>query len=203
MLLISWALVIDLKVAKARTGAAVLQKKVRYLAEGVDSVGGVSVPAQLVAPKGHSLHAVVRAEGHQHYVFNGTAWVLQNAVAELYADYPEESLRVGRHFFLSEPDAQGGQPTWELTSSATPLTSAVTGKSLASLTVDSNSIAWVLLKATSHSGNITEGTLGRVSYIQRLQTQHGLPPSTKGRRTGHAHHTKYLCIYAFYIQDPV
>ncbi|KAH7433645.1 hypothetical protein KP509_07G079100 [Ceratopteris richardii] len=198
--LISWASVLDLKLASARSSSAVLYNGVRNLAEGVDLVSGVSIPGEVAVPAGQSLHAAVRGEGHQHYLFNGTAWVLQNATAKLYGDDTEGSDPIGTHFFLPQPDAQGGQPTWEITSSTTSLTSAVTGKSLASVTVDSGSITWVLLQATSHAGE-AEGILGKVSYIQRLQTRRGLPPSAEGQSLGDIHSTKYSCIYAFYVQS--
>ena len=93
------------------------------------------------------LHLTFCAHGHQHYAFNGTQWVLQKATAKLYT-IPEDKL-IGKHFYLPEVDAQGGQPSWETLDPA----SLVTAKTEAHVTVDQDSIPWSLLKETSESGS--------------------------------------------------
>ena len=46
--------------------------------------------------------------------------------------------------------------------------------------------------------------LGRVTYVQRINTQNGLPPSASATvlmdaKTGDTHASKYSAIYAFYV----
>jgi len=53
----------------------------------------------------------------------------------------------------------------------------VTGKATANTpSPDSDSIPWLLITAASHSGN--EGTLRKVTSIQRLNTKGGKAPGT-------------------------
>ncbi|KAI5073322.1 hypothetical protein GOP47_0011335 [Adiantum capillus-veneris] len=170
-------------------------------AANLDLLSGVEIPAEIAVPDGHSLHGGIRAEGHQHYQFNGTAWVLTNATAKLY-NSPTGTDAVGRHFFLEEPDALGGQPTWETINEhhLPALISAVTANSVVAHPVDPDSITWNLLAATSHYGNAEE-PLGPVTFVQRILTRRGLPPSTtEGVSTGAIHSSKYYAVYTFYVQ---
>ncbi|HEX6837802.1 MAG TPA: DUF3455 domain-containing protein [Polyangia bacterium] len=50
--------------------------------------------------------------------------------------------------------------------------SVVVGHKVTSFTPDSTAIAWLLLAATSHSG---DGIMSRVHYVQRLNSKGGLP----------------------------
>lgn len=161
----------------------------------------VSIPAAIQVPAGQKLQVAYYAVGLQHYSFNGSAWVLYNATADLY--YTEKragSKRapvVGQHFFLPHPDAGGGQPSWE---TFIPCTSLVTAKSLQAVTVDPDSITWNLFEATSESGS--PELLGAVTYLQRVESKGGLPPSsTEGAQVGDLHATPYSIIYAFYVKD--
>lgn len=116
----------------------------------------VTVPAAIAVPAtGYELQVVVFAKGYQYYRFNGSSWVNYNASAVLYSIKPKvkKPAAIGRHFYLTKPDARGGQPTWEtLPADGVPF-SLVTGKAVARVTVDSNSIAWVLLNATNAEGD--------------------------------------------------
>jgi hypothetical protein len=119
-------------------------------------VEGVDIPAGIAVPSGNSLHVAYSAEGHQHYTFNGSAWLLYNATAKLYwADAQHNtSEQVGHHFFL----VAGGQPTWRVVHDDDDdgeqhvQASQVTAQSLAAVTVDPQSITWNLLQAVSHTG---------------------------------------------------
>ena len=117
----------------------------------------VTVPAAIAVPAtGYELQVVVFAKGYQYYRFNGSSWVNYNASAVLYHKKPKKATKlaaIGRHFYLTQPDALGGQPTWEtLPEDGVPF-SLVTGKAVARVTVDPNSIAWVLLNATNSEGD--------------------------------------------------
>ncbi|MCO5569355.1 hypothetical protein L7F22_023067 [Adiantum nelumboides] len=173
---------------------------------------GLDIPDEIAVPPGQELKEAYYAEGLQHYVFNGSAWVVFNATAALYAveegksggaarrllekaAAPMKENAVGQHFFLGQPDPAGGQPSWE---TSLPAYSLVTALSLQAVTVDPDSITWNLFQATSHSGS--QDVLGVVTYLQRLASKGGLPPSTSlGAQLGDIHLTPYSIIYAFYV----
>ncbi|MCO5574038.1 hypothetical protein L7F22_027816 [Adiantum nelumboides] len=173
---------------------------------------GLDIPDEIAVPAGQELKEAYYAEGLQHYVFNGSAWVVFNATAALYAveegksggaarrllekaAAPTKKHAVGQHFFLGQPDPAGGQPSWE---TSLPAYSLATALSLQAVTVDPDSITWNLFQATSHSGS--QDVLGAVTYLQRLASKGGLPPSTSlGAQLGDIHVTPYSIIYAFYV----
>ena len=110
---------------------AMIQIAATSAAPGGQLLEGVQIPANVSVPPGNRLHVAYSAEGHQHYGFNGSAWVLVNATAKLYAD-AAHSVLVGHHLFL----LPGAQPTWHA------LGSQVTAKALVAVTVDPHSITW-------------------------------------------------------------
>jgi len=107
------------------------------------------VPEVLEVPAGYKLKLFLFASGDQYYRYNGTSWVNYSAKARLYLGKKE----IGRHFYLPHPDKLGGQPSWETLPSLGVPKSLVTGVVIARTTVDENSIAWVLLKATKNKGS--------------------------------------------------
>jgi hypothetical protein len=143
------------------------------------------VPAQLKPPGGQALAAEAHAKGFQVYTCNndGSAysWTLKGPDAEL---FDQAGKKVGRHM---------AGPTWEWTD-----TSRVTAKMMASMpSPDADSISWLLLVATGHSG---EGILARVTNIQRLNTKGGKAP-TGGCDEAHAGQetrVAYSADYFFY-----
>ncbi|MCO5574488.1 hypothetical protein L7F22_028273 [Adiantum nelumboides] len=174
---------------------------------------GLDIPDEIAVPAGQQLKEAYYAEGLQHYVFNGSAWLVFNATAALYAveegksggsglsrrllekaAAPMKKNAVGQHFFLGHPDPAGGQPSWE---TSLPAYSLVTALSLQAVTVDPGSMTWNLFQATSHSG--TQDVLGAVTYLQRLASKGGLPPTSLGAQFGDIHATPYSIIYAFYV----
>jgi Protein of unknown function (DUF3455) len=133
---------------------------------GQASGQGVSrpdVPDKIKAPAGEQVVLQVHASGSQIYVCQpgtgGTlAWTLKAPEAELHD--PQGAI-VGRHY---------AGPTWKLNDG-----SEVTGKAVARVdSPDSDSIPWLLVNVTGHSG---DGVLSRVTSIQRIQTKGGLPPA--------------------------
>ena len=105
----------------------------------------------------------VHATGSQIYVCRAAAdgkfaWTLKAPEAEL---HDQQGATIGRHY---------AGPTWKLNDG-----SETTGKAVARVdSPDPDSIPWLLLSATGHSG---EGALSRVSSIQRIHTKGGQPPS--------------------------
>jgi hypothetical protein len=121
----------------------------------------VSAPIQ--APSGQEVVLVVKASGSQIYTCQAggdgkPAWTLKAPEAELRDPH---GTVVGRH---------SAGPTWKLNDG-----SEVVGKAVARVdSPDANSIPWLLVNATTHSGN---GVLAQVTSIQRIHTHGGQPPS--------------------------
>ena len=126
------------------------------------SASAQDVPPQLKPPEGQPLIAETHAKGFQIYSCknDGSAytWTLKGPEAEL---FDKAGKAIGRHF---------AGPTWEWIDR-----SQVTGKMVTSApSPDADSIPWLLLAATGHSG---DGVLARVSSIQRLNTKGGKAPA--------------------------
>jgi hypothetical protein len=134
-------------------------------------------------PEGNKLHSSVFAEGVQIYKWNGASWVLVEPAATLFAD-ADYNGKVGKHYV---------GPTWESNSG-----SKVVGARLYGCSPDPNSIAWVLLEAVSTSG---PGIYSPVTYIQRLNTKGGLPPSGPGSFVGEMVQIPYTAEYYFYREQ--
>jgi FtsP/CotA-like multicopper oxidase with cupredoxin domain len=74
--------------------------------------------------------------------------------------FDEAGRKIGSHF---------AGPTWRWSDG-----SQVTAKPVANATPDPESIPWLLLTATNHTG---DGVMKNVSSIQRLQTKGGKAPA--------------------------
>src|SRR2546425_603726 len=138
------------------------------------------VPKTLRAPAGEKVILKAHATGVQIYVCQAGAdknfaWVLKGPEADL-AD------ATGKKIAHHSPG-----PTWKHVDG-----SEVTGKVVAKQDAPKpDAIAWLLLAATSHTG---EGIFSRVTSIQRIHTQGGLPPkantcdaSTNGKESRSAY----------------
>ncbi len=121
------------------------------------------VPDKIKAPAGEEVVLQAHASGSQIYVCqagtNGQfAWVLKAPEAEL---YDQKGATIGHH---------SAGPTWKDNDG-----SEVTGKAVARVdSPDADSIPWLLVSATGHSG---EGVLNHVTSIQRIHTKAGMPPA--------------------------
>jgi Protein of unknown function (DUF3455) len=140
-----------------------------------------SVPDSLKPPPGEHLQAHAHASGKQIYTCDGSKWSLSGPDAEL---FDEAGLRVGSHF---------AGPTWQWSDG-----SRVTAKPVANATVDPESIPWLLLTATGHTG---DGVLKNVSSIQRLQTKGGKAPANgcDASHKGQQARVPYTADYYFYV----
>ena len=120
------------------------------------------VPDKIKAPAGEEVVLQAQGTGSQIYVCQpGTdgkfAWALKAPEAEL---HDQQGAVIGRHY---------AGPTWKDNDG-----SEVTGKAVARVeSPDSDSIPWLLVTATGHSG---DGVLSRVTSIQRIHTKGGMPP---------------------------
>ncbi len=140
-----------------------------------------SPPANLKPPAGDTLVRTVHASGDQVYTCDGVTWTLTGPDAKLYDD---DGRLVGSHF---------AGPTWEWAADG----SRVMGRTVASVTPDPDSIPWLLLTATDHTG---DGALKNVSSIQRLKTKGGKAPASSCDAThkGTRARVHYTADYSFY-----
>ncbi len=147
------------------------------------------VPTQIKPPEGQALVAEAHAKGFQVYTCKNDggkyAWTLKEPDAEL---FDKKGKTVGRHF---------AGPTWEWSDK-----SQVTGKKLTDApSPDADSVAWLLLAATGHSG---EGVLSKVTNIQRLNTKGGKAPAggCDAPHEGQETRAAYTADYSFYANKP-
>src|SRR5271169_3884609 len=145
------------------------------------------VPDSLKAPAGEEVILAARATGVQIYVCQAeteqkSAWVLKAPEAEL---TDASGNKIVHHF---------AGPSWKHIDG-----SQVTGKVVAKQDAPkSGAIPWVLLSAASHTG---EGILSRVTTIQRILTEGGLPPNASDcnmSANGKESRSAYSADYYFY-----
>ena len=145
------------------------------------------VPKSLRAPAGEKVILSAHATGVQIYVCQAGAdqkfvWALKAPEAEL-AD--ATGKKIAHH---------SAGPTWKHVDG-----SEVTGKVIAKQDAPKpDAIPWLLLAATSHAG---EGIFSRVTSIQRIHTQGGLPPKANtcdASANGKESRSAYSADYYFY-----
>lgn len=138
------------------------------------------VPASLQVGTTNKLAFAAHGKGVQIYARSAatSAWVFQAPSAVLFED---DARVVGIHF---------AGPTWQSTDG-----SKVVGAKVASATVDTNAIPWLLLKAASTAG---PGIFADVTYVQRLRTRGGVAPTEPGTFDGQQVLVPYSAEYLFY-----
>ena len=122
----------------------------------------------------------VYALGVQIYRWNGVSWVFVAPLARLFAD-PEYHGEVGIHY---------AGPTWESNSGGKVIASRLEG-----CAPEPTAIAWLLLQMVSSEG---PGIFDGVTFIQRVNTAGGLPPSGPGPFVGAEEEVPYTAEYCFY-----
>jgi hypothetical protein len=166
----------------------VLQPAVLMVCSAVTIAGVPEVPAEIKAPSGEKLVLKVHATGSQVYTCKAAGdrasqWELKAPEAEL---HDSKGAVIGHHF---------AGPTWKYKDG-----SEVTGRMSAH--VDSpagDSIAWLLVAATGHTG---DGMLAKVSSIQRINTKGGKPPAQSectAEKNGSESRSSYSADYYFYV----
>jgi hypothetical protein len=127
------------------------------------------------------------ASGSQNYVCKQDSnqkfgWSFKAPEAEL---HDQQGAMIGRHY---------AGPTWKHNDG-----SEVTGKAVGRVDApDPDSIPWLLLTATGHSGS---GVLSGVTSIQRIHTKSGQPPSAaecNASKEGVEVKSGYTADYYFY-----
>jgi hypothetical protein len=128
------------------------------------------VPKELQPPANEELLLQVHAQGDQIYTCKADGaqfvWTLKAPEAQL---FDKTGKSFGKHF---------AGPSWQANDG-----SSVTGKAVGNApSPDTDSIPWLLITVTSHSG---EGLLARVTSVQRINTKGGKAPAS-GCDTAHA-----------------
>lgn len=145
------------------------------------------VPEKIKAPAGEQLVLKAHASGSQIYVCQQgtdgkTAWVLKG---------PDAELRDGHGQVIGHHSAG---PAWKHKDG-----SEVTGKAVGRAdSPDADSIPWLLLNATGHSG---DGVFSPVTTIQRINTKGGQPPAAtecNAAKQGTEVKSSYTADYYFY-----
>lgn len=153
------------------------------------------IPQDLEPPAENKLALQAYATGVQIYQVrrstidpNLIQWVNIAPSATLYAK-PDFTNQLATHY---------AGPTWEF-SAGRFKNDKVVGSKLKGIIVDPTAIPWLLLKAVdslSSPGN-------KITYIQRICTAGGLPPSTPATESnlGALDSIPYTASYRFYIKD--
>jgi len=150
-------------------------------------LAGTVIPEAIRVPNDAKIVLSVQAKGDQIYqctLESGNyAWQLQAPDAIL---FDAHGMPVGQHI---------AGPTWQYQDG-----SEVRGRLLSKidLTPDST-ISWLLLEAVEHKG---KGLLAGVDFINRINTQGGLPPVSgcNGNHLGSEKRVAYSAGYVFYTK---
>lgn len=161
--------------------AAAPAPAVRATGYGVDP----RVPAELAPPAGHVLHAVLKAHGVQIYECRSGAWALLEPAASLSGVTVRSVKKVGALHFRG--------PSWQSDQDG----SLLVGDPADVVRVDSESpgsIPQLRIRAGSTRGN---GTFGKVTYVQRLDTVGGAAPA--GSCVSGTTAVPYRAVYRFFV----
>jgi len=134
---------------------------------------------QLAAPEGSTLVLHAFGIGFQIYHWNGTSWGVATPSATIYADAAGNG-ELASHF---------AGPTWQSNSGGS-VVGAVANRCIP----DPASIAWLSLTGAPNG----PGIFSKVTFIQRLNTVGGNPPSAPGSVIGQEAKIPYTADYLFY-----
>jgi hypothetical protein len=142
------------------------------------------VPEAVAVPEGNKLKLALSATGVQRYECTGAtgtfAWTLVGPDAHLF----DRRGRPAGHHSVG--------PSWQALDG-----SQVTAKKKSEASGAQGSIPWLLLEASSHTG---QGVLDDITFIQRLDTEGGLAPTTAcaEANSGEEVAVPYRALYRFY-----
>jgi hypothetical protein len=152
---------------------------------GSATLAAPTVPDALRAPAGETVRSKTAAQGVQIYecqrAAEAFAWKLTGPEAEL---LDEAGKHAGRHY---------AGPTWEAADG-----SKVVGEVKERADAPTpDAVQWLLLKAKSNEG---QGTFGKVTSIQRVNTVGGKAPATgcDAKSVGTSVRIPYQATYYFY-----
>lgn len=176
-----------------------------------------AVPSNLQVQDGNMLYLSGHAQGTQNYIClptaNGVAWTFFSPQATLFFDFNLGPIsgrqQIITHFLSPNPQENGtGRATWQssIDTSEVWAKTATNGSSTDPGFVAAGAIPWLLLqevgtKAGPNGGQI----LSQTSFVQRLNTQGGVAPSTGctvGGDVGSTALVPYTADYFFYKPIP-
>jgi len=164
--------------------AAIVGVLAVYAMAGPAKVAGKDppdVPAGIQVPEGNKLFLVAHAIGTQNYTCNGAgAWGPAVPVATL---YDKKGKEIAIHF---------AGPTWQYKDG-----SSVLGMKAAGVTVTTDAIDWLLVKAVSTTIGDDGDKFTDTTYIQRINTTGGLAPAG-ACVSGSTASVPYTADYYFY-----
>jgi hypothetical protein len=137
------------------------------------------VPPEISLGSTNKVHFHGFGVGFQIYTWDGSSWGPAVPDATLFDD---DGNVVATHF---------AGPRWKSNSGSIVLGAVVPPR----LTVDTNSIPWLRLKAVSTEGS---GIFADTSFIHRVNTVGGNPPSQNGSVVGQVAKIAYTADYFFY-----
>jgi len=145
----------------------------------------VSIPEQIKVPAGYGPVLTVHAKGDQIYQCSLNS-----------GEYSWQTLAPDAKLFDEQGNIVGNHtagPLWDYKEG-----SQVVGKVLKKIEMaPGSSISWLLVEVVSHKG---DGLFSNVSYINRINTQGGLPPSSgcDANHPGGEKRVPYTADYVFY-----
>jgi hypothetical protein len=157
--------------------ALLLGGGVTALAAGTDN-RAPEVPADIAVTGNNKVHFHGFGVGVQIYTWSGSAWTGPVPEAMLF----DGNGVVAIHF---------AGPTWESNSGSKVVGAAVQP----TVTVDTNAIPWVRLRAVHTEG---PGIFADTTFIQRVNTTGGRAPSANGAFVGQVARVPYTADYFFY-----
>jgi len=137
------------------------------------------VPDEISVGETNKVHFHGFGVGVQIYTWNGSTWGAAVPRATLFDD---DGNVVATHF---------AGPRWKSNSGSIVLGAAVQP----TVTVDTNAIPWVRLRAVSTEG---PGIFANTSFIQRVNTAGGKAPSANGAFVGQIAEVPYTADYFFF-----
>ena len=158
--------------------ALLLTSGLAVLAEPGNDNRAPEVPPQIAVEAGNKVHFQAFGVGFQVYTWNGTNWG---------APVPDAVLLHGEGVVATHFEG----PTWESHSG-----SRVRGAlDKPPVTVNTNAIPWLLLKAVSTEG---PGIFADTTFIHRVNTTGGKAPTANGTTVGQIARVPYTADYVFY-----
>lgn len=140
------------------------------------------VPTNLVVDEGHVPYLQSRAYGTQNYIClpsaTGVAWKLFGPQATLYP--MNAPVQIATHYLSPNPDEQGTpRATWQHAHDGSAVWARAIQTSLDPNYVAAGAIAWLKLEVVgSADGSIGGSQLANTTFIQRVNTEGGVAPST-------------------------
>jgi hypothetical protein len=143
-----------------------------------------SVPPGLEVPAGHIVYLKGHAVGTQNYIClpstSGVSWKFLGPQATVFDTFKGVDRQLTTHFLSSNAAENGlARPTWQHSLDSSRVWGRVVSSSTDPGYVESGAIAWLLLETAGTSpGSAGRAVLSRTTFIQRLNTSGGAPPST-------------------------